>query len=404
MPVRRLTDRSVNALKPPSSGRNDYFDAILPAFGIRVSATGAASWFVFYRIDGRQVRHVLGKYPAKGLAQARAAARGALELVQRGRDPRQEDARQRAVETKRRAETFGAVAEQYREAHLSKLARPDELWRRIESDLLPAWGATPIRDITRGGVMIVLDGIEKHSGGYARNRRLALIRNLMNFALDRELIDANPAARVRRLPETARSRVLSDTEIAEIWHAAGNLIDPFARFVRMLILTGQRRREVGEMAVAEIDIAERLWTIPAGRMKARVLHEVPLSALAMSLIQPSVGPHLFSTGRRGDLPIVGYNKIKLYLDQHIRAARGGNAQPMAAWRLHDIRRTVRSGLARLGVRPDVAERVLAHVPGGVEAVYDRFTYRDDKRRALESWAAHIERITNPQPNVVGLRR
>jgi len=138
MPVTKLTDRTLKALKPPSSGRVDHFDRILPSFGIRLSSTGAASWFVYYRVDGQQVRDIIGRYPAKGLAEAREEARSKLRLVERGRDPRQEDARQRASEAKRRAETFGAVADQYHAAHLSKLASGEELWLRVQGDLLPA--------------------------------------------------------------------------------------------------------------------------------------------------------------------------------------------------------------------------------------------------------------------------
>jgi integrase len=416
MPVTKLTDRTLKALKPLVTGRVDYFDSVLPAFGIRLSATGAASWFVFYRVDGSQVRDIIGRYPAKGLAEAREEARGKLRLVERGRDPRQEDARQRAAEAKRRAETFGTVADEYHEGHLAKLASGEELWQRVTDDLLPAWQNTPIRDIGRGDVMALLDRIEKAKGIYARNRRLALIRHLLNFALDRERVDANVAARIKLLEEPDRDRILTDAELAEVWHASGKLADAFQRFTRMLIATGQRRREVGEMAWPEVDEAEKLWTIPAARMKARELHEVPLSGLSMTLLKPAErdgetsaerGTYIFSTGRGGDRPISGFNKLKLQLDRHILTARqvaNPKAKPLPDWRLHDIRRTVRSGLARLQIPPHVAERVLAHVPGGIERVYDLHQYREEKRRALEAWVQHIERITNPQNNVVELRR
>lgn len=412
MPVTRLTDRTLKAMKPPAAGRVDYFDNLLPSFGIRLSATGAASWFVFYRVGGGQVREIIGRYPAKGLAEAREAAREKLRLVERGRDPRQEQARERAAEARRRAATFGSVADEYRAGHLVKLASGDELWQRVEDDLLPAWRDIPVRDIGRGDVMRLLDRIERDKGTYARNRRLALIRHLFNFALDRELVDANVAARLKLLKEVDRSRVLTDLELAEIWLAADKLADPFRRFVKMLIATGQRRREVAGMTWQEIDQREKLWTLPAARMKAREVHEVPLSGLAMTLLRPAESETsatcVFSTGRRGDRPISGFNKLKVQLDRHILASRqdaDDAAEPMPDWRLQqDVRRTVRSGLSRLGIAPHIAERIIAHRPGGIEAVYDVHQYRDEKRRALEAWGQHLLRIASPQPNVIEMRR
>jgi integrase len=224
------------------------------------------------------------------------------------------------------------------------------------------------------------------------------------------------------LDEPDRARVLSDAELVEIWTAAEKLADPFRRFTRMLIVTGQRRREVSDMGWAEVAEAEKLWTIPAERMKARELHELPLPDLAMTLLEPPAddggeepergekperGTYIFSTGRRGDRPISAFNKLKVQLDRHLLAARrkaDRKAKAMPEWRLHDIRRTVRTGLANLKVRPDVAERILAHTPSGVEAVYDRAEYREAKREALETWAKHVERILNPQPNVIEMSR
>src|SRR5262249_13759391 len=193
------------------------------------------------------------------------------------------------------------------------------------------------------------------------------------------------------------------SELIEIWNAAGMMADPFCRFVRMLIVTGQRRREVSDMAWTEIDTDKKLWTLPGERMKAGKLHEGPLSALALTLRGPQIGTHIFSTGR----PSSGFSRLKAALDCHLLAARrekNRTANAMPEWRLHDIRRTVRSGMAELKVRPDVAERVLAHVPGGVDAVYDRHQYRDLKRAALELWGRHLMGIVEGRPaNVVDLQ-
>jgi integrase len=414
MPRIRLTDLSVKRVtsKLPAVGRVDYFDLTLPAFGIRVSATGAASWFLFYRIDGKQVRDIIGRFPANGLTAARQEARAKLDLIEHGKDPRQEEARQHAQEARRRAETFGSVADQYHTAHLVKLSRGQELWQRLKDDLLPVWKDLPIRDLGRGAVMTVLDAIETNKGVYARNRRLALVRNMLNFALDRVLVDANVAARIKMLDEPDRQRILSDAELVEIWNAAAQLDLAFRTYTCTLILTGQRRSEVSDTAWPEIDEAERLWTVSAERMKHKLIHEVPLAPLAMANLAElpkgdDRGHYVFSTGRRGDSPISGFNSLKRQLDQKIIEARrkiDPEAKTMPNWRLHDVRRTMRSGLSRLRVPSHIAERVIAHLPGGIEKTYDRFEYRDEKRQALEAWAAYVEQLVNPQPKVAPLEK
>jgi integrase len=366
---------------------------------------------VFYRIDGQQIRDVIGRYPAKKLGEARQAARDKLDLVERGKDPRTEASRLRAQEAQRRAETFAKVADQYHTGHLAKLTSGEELWQRVQDDLLPAWRDLPIRDIRRGAVMTLLDSIERDKGVYARNRRLALIRHMFNYALDRELVDANPAARIPMLEEAKRQRILTDAELVEVWNASDLLDDAFRRFTRELILLGQRRNEVAGMAWPEIEEAKAEWLIAAERMKHRSPHLVPLPASALLLIgsrpQDNPATYVFSTGRRGDAPISGFNKLKLQLDKHILAARrktDPEAKPMAAWRLHDLRRTFRSGLSRLRIPPHIAERVIAHLPPGIERTYDVHEYVDEKRNAIEAWASYVDQLVNPKPKITPLEQ
>ncbi|MDY0873116.1 tyrosine-type recombinase/integrase [Dongia rigui] len=413
MPRKKLTELTLKSLKAPADGRIDYFDLTLPAFGIRLSSTGAASWFVFYRIDGKLVRDVIGRYPAKSLAEARADARDRLQLVETGQDPRHVAARQIAQEAKRRADTFAVFAETYKTSHLDKISSGQGLWDHgIEADLNPAWKNTPIRDLSRGKVMALLDQIEAEKGVYARNRRLALIRHMLNFALDRELLDANVAARIKMLPEADRQRILTDAELREVWQATEKLANAFQGFVRLLLLTGQRRREVSDMRHVEIDRDRNLWVLPPQRMKARQAHVVPLSRFALGVLDDvaaleSTPTYVFSTGRRGDAPISGFNKLKIQLDVAILAARqetNPEAKPMLDWRLHDLRRTFRSGLSRLRIEPHIAERCIAHVPGGIQRVYDVFEYEDEKRHAFDAWANHVSNLISPISNVTSLTR
>lgn len=191
MPRLKLTDLSVKRVtsKPPAAGRVDYFDKTLPAFGLRVSSTGAASWFVFYRVDGKQVRDIFARHPAKGLVAARQDARDRLHLVERGRDPRTEEARQRAQEVRQRAETFGKVAELYKASHLDKKRSGKAGWASLQADLLPAWKDLPIRDLGRGaGLRAFGDAVEVTQDAYSPPRFDAPRQQLYRFPLVRPLI------------------------------------------------------------------------------------------------------------------------------------------------------------------------------------------------------------------------
>src|SRR5262249_7387939 len=157
------------------------------------------------------------------------------------------------AEQAQRASTFGALAEHYRAEHLADLRRGYDRWKDIERHLLPHWADRPLREITRPDVKVRLAAVRASAGPYARNRTLALIRKMLNFALDDELIEANPAARIDALAEHRRQRALKDHEIAEVWNASGDLAPIMCAFFRLLILTGQRRGELAGMRWDELD-------------------------------------------------------------------------------------------------------------------------------------------------------
>jgi integrase len=261
----------------------------------------------------------------------------------------------------------------------------------------------------------LLEEVSASGRPYVAYRLLAYARKLFNWAIARDLyaIQTSPCDRMRigdfigaREP---RQRVLTDHELRLVWQASQHLGYPNGPFVRMLILTGQRLREVANMDWAEVDLDKALWTLPGKRMKGNIPHEVPLSPPAKELIVglprfggSKAGNFVFSTtsGRR---PISGFSKIKeridAFIEQELSAA-------LPAWRFHDLRRTMRTHLGGLPVPSDVAEMVIAHRQAGVRAVYDLHRYRDEKRRALELWAARLREIVEPAPtsNVVHLQR
>jgi integrase len=208
-------------------------------------------------------------------------------------------------------------------------------------------------------------------------------------ALDRGIIEATPIVGVKRRTkskERARKRWLPEPEIKAVWTATDQLGYPFGPFVKMLLLTGQRRSEVACMRWDEI--AGDVWTIPPTKTKNKQQHEVPLSQAAMQLIAniPNTGDFVFMSGRsKAGNPISGFSKAKTYLDDHIRS----DGSELDQWGFHDLRRTVRTHMSRIGVTSAVAERVLNHTPQGVEAIYDRHGYLDEKRMALEAWSNAI---------------
>lgn len=405
MPRHRLTDPLVRSLaaKPPAAGRVDNFDMVLPGFGLKVSYTGDSKWFVFYRVDGKQVRDVFGQFPTMPLKDARAEARRRLEIVDRGGDPRLEEAQARARATQERQETLRLLLPLYKSTHLDGLRTGARQHREIEQQILPEIGDLPVRQITRARAMVLLDLIESDHGRTSRDRRLALMKHWWTWLEIRELVDKNIFSRIPMYGTTKRDRVLSDGELLEVWTAAGTLNAPHGQAVRMLILTGLRRNECFRAPLTELDMAARLLTIDGSRMKAGVAHEVPLSDAAVQVINSlprwnEPKRFLFPSLRSLDSAIGDHGELKLQLDVAIMAARRAKdpaADPPPHWTFHDIRRTFRSGLSALRISSDVAERAIAHLPGGVEEIYDRHQFRDQKREAFQAWGRHVLSLAHP---------
>jgi integrase len=417
MARRTLTDRKIKSLKPaPKGKRYIETDGIVPGMGVRVTDTGNKSYVLVARFPSNPKHptpRALAEVGEITLVAARDRARNWLELIQRSIDPKTEEARQRAVNARQQAETFGKVAEAYKAGHLDKKRSGPLTWASLQADLLPHWKDLPVRDLTRGSIMERLDAVERNRGPVARNRRLALVRHLLNWALDREWVTANVAARIPLLDEAPRERVLSDAELAEVWRASDGLPAPQGQAIKLLILTMQRRNEVFRMETAELDRADGLWKIEGRRMKAGKPHIVPLTEAMLAVLDslPQFDPprdHVFaSPHRRQSTPFGDHGGLKNELDRLILEARQKSdpkARPPTPWTLHDIRRTGRTGLSRLRVPSHIAERVLAHVPGGIQAVYDQWEYMIEKRQALEAWSVYVNNLVDPKPKVTPIEQ
>jgi integrase len=195
--------------------------------------------------------------------------------------------------------------------------------------------------------------------------------------------------------------VLTDSELRSVWQAADTAGGPFGALVKLLILTGQRRDEVARMTWSEIDTEARLWTLPGERTKNDQPHEIPLNKPAMAILKalPRIGER-FALTSTGEAPSSGYSKGKRRLDALL-------PPDMPDWRLHDLRRTVASGMARLGVSLPVIEKVLNHTSGsfaGIVGVYQRHGFSDEKRKALETWGRFVAALIERQaPNVISIR-
>jgi integrase len=364
-------------MHPPATGRLVVWDAALPGFGVRITENGKRSWVLTTRLRGRPVYLTLGTWPATPLTRARDLAREAINDVAKGNDPRAKKKRPAAV-----PHTFAAVAKDF----VEKWAKPrnrtwEETERKLERYVTPTWGTRCLAEITRADVVQLLDTIATDNGPIMANRVLATVKRLFSWSLDRGLIDTHPVARLAPPgAEMARSRVLTDNELRALWTASDTY--PWGTAMRLLMLTGARRGEVSAMARTEYDLDERLWVVPAERVKTKRPHAVPLVPAAVTLLRdcPEFDgcPYVFTTG--GRTHIHDWSGATTTLTK----AAGFNG-----WTPHDVRRTVRTNLSKLGVSADVAERVLGHAMPGVRATYDHWDYLEQKRDALERWAAHL---------------
>jgi integrase len=423
MPTIRLTQRAVETLKPPATGRVEYWDSHLPGFGLRVAGSGRKTWVAMYRVNGQLVRETVGTLALiPSVAEARDRARESMHKARAGKNPVAERRERElaAIRAEELPDTFRAVATRYLERYAKKNTKPTtwrELQRQLEVDVFPKWGDRPIASLKRQDVTVLLEAIADRGSPVQANRTLARLKTLFKWLLDEELIPADPTARVRKVvKETARDRTLADREVGLFWRGCDKLGWPFGSMYKLLLLTAQRRDEVGSLEWSEIDFDQNVWTIPREKAKNDRAHEVHLSALAMEILDslPRVGGRyvLTTTGAR---PVSGFSKSKERLDRHMlhlfraELAEAGYEPYRAAiddWILHDLRRTAATGMARLNIPPHVVDRILNHVSGairGVAAVYNRHAYLDERRAALEAWSRHVESIVRPvASNVVPL--
>ncbi|HFA60009.1 MAG TPA: DUF4102 domain-containing protein [Rhodospirillales bacterium] len=391
----RLTARTARELPGPPEGKREvtWWCRDLPPFGLRVLNTGRRSWVVRYRIGRRQRFITLGSTEELSADAARKRAAEIVAKARLGEDVRAEIAARR----ERAAATFGAIVEVFLEERGREL-RPRTLveYRRCLAVYLTSWHRLPVTELNRTIIARRLAAIAKDRGTVAAARCRAYLSACLTWAIRRGLADleGNPVA-LTWAPASAppRDRVLALDELGAIWRATDPARGDHACIVRLLILTGCRREEVGGMKWEELDLSHRLWTLPAVRSKNRRPHAVPLSPPAIAILESRPRrlrrEHVFGAGRSG---FSGWSRSKAVLDRRIAEMLG---KPLVPWRLHDIRRSVVTHLHELGLaEPHVVEAIVNHVSGhkaGIAGVYNLATYETEKRRALDAWADAVRR-------------
>ena len=292
--------------------------------------------------------------------------------------------------------TVRKLIQDWTDHHLSE--RSESYRKRVPAELrrvLKTWVDAPAKRFTRADAVQALDATKTGSGPIAANRARAEARACWAWAVKRGALEANPwEATPKPSKETSRERTLTDTEIGDLWQAAGSLGTPWAELFRTMLLTGQRRGECAGMLWSEIDTKAALWTLPATRTKNGRGHSVPLVPQTLALItamKRREGATLVFEGARKTAPS-GFGKLKDKLDAKMSEAAAQRDAALVSWTVHDIRRTVATGLQKLGVRLEVTEAILNHVSGsraGIVGVYQRHGWEKEKREALEAWAAHV---------------
>jgi integrase len=412
MAKRSLTDRALKALEnaPAAAGKTyDVRDGIVPGLCARVMPSGARTFVLVARYPGSNnpTRRSLGSYGELTLEAAREKARAWLALIDRGIDPRHEEERQRLGELRKQKNSFAVVAEEFIKRHVSKTRKAAVVERELRREFIDRWGDRPITDITQHDVVAVIDEVVDRGAPYQAHNLLGHVRTMFNWAIARGVygLERSPCDRLRPKQvigaKKARQRILAGAEVRALWEAAEAIGYPYGPLFQLLLLTGQRKSEVAEARWTEFHLEKREWTIPAERMKAEAAHMVPLSDEALKILSGlhrfTKGDCLFST-TFGTKPVNGFSKAKEILDREMAARLPTAPAPFV---IHDIRRTMRTGLSALPVPDIVRELVIAHTQKGLHKVYDLHAYADEKRHALDLWAGRVRNIVEPPPaNVI----
>ncbi len=385
-----LTDNMI-AKEKPGSKRITLSDPDLRGHYVRITPKGAKSFVAVARApNGKQVWATMGGCDVLTIAEARERARTAIQRIKDGRAPFEPPPV--------KPDSLKAVAENYLERHVkaNKLHSQSEIERILEKQIFPIWKDRDFESIRRGDVTKLLDTLQDANGPSAADHALAIVRGLMNWYASRSDDYVSPIARGMRRTDPKsrkRARILDDDELRTVWKVAeGN--GTFGALLRLAVLTAQRRQKIVSMRWEDVAI-DGTWNIPAADREKGSAGSLILPEAAIEVIraQKRIGENPYVLPGRGYGHFKGFSPCKRAFDAKVAEKLGG--KPLPRWTLHDLRRTSRSLMSRAKVRPDIAERVMGHAIVGIEAVYDRHSYRDEKADALAKLAGLIALILDP---------
>ena len=397
--AQNFTNMTIEALKPTSKAY-EVFDARVGGFSVQVYPTGAKTYFLNYRVQGnpKRKRIRIGDPRLMKINEARTKAMQIKEGAKSGIDPKQEReqaVKAKAQETSQSENTIANAAGEFIERYCigtgnePNLRSWNEYKRTLELYVIPRWGSRNVESITRTDITALLDAVEDNNGGYQANRVLAVVRKMFNWLLGRGAIEQTPVSIGIARKEKPRERFLSDDEIVEFWKGCEESAYPFGKLFQLLLVTGQRREEVAGMRWSQIDLVEKIWDLPSHSTKMGRRHLVPLSPMAVSIIESIPRFEncdlLFPSSRSNERPVSGFSKAKNRICEF-----------ETGWRLHDLRRTVRTSLSRLEVDYIVCNKILGHIDQSVEGNYDHHDYLKQKLEALEKWAVLLTSILEPK--------
>lgn len=413
--VIQFTERFIQSLKKKNK-RYDLREKSGKGFAIRVFPSGEKSWVFFYTFEGRKRRLTLGNYPDMSLDKARQQHRKELSILAENKDPALLKMNQK--KEARDASTVNGLIDEYIEIWAMPRKRSwAEDKRILTRDISPIWGKRKAKSITRRDVILLLDSIKERGAPIAANRTLACVRRMFNFAIERDVILTSPCTAIKApSKENKRSRCLTVDEIKIFWHGLDNTMpsknnehtvkmSPQTKLaLKLQLVTAQRKGEVIGAEWNEIDFSTGVWSIPPEKAKNNIPHRVPLSQLAIELLNEvkklSGSSRWLFPAQRSNKSITGEAVAKALL----RSVKALGTEPFTP---HDIRRTAATHMTAMGISRLVVSKILNHADNNsVTSVYDRHSYDQEKRHALNAWSKKLKEIicdSKPSDNVIQLQ-